>query len=238
MKKKLLGLGALLLAVTITSYSVSGTYAKYTSSSDALTDKARVAKWGIDLKANKPFTVKLFEESYTDVKSGSSDLKIIAPGTNGSYTFTIDTANALKATEVAYNVTTTVNIDDQIGQIVYWLKGDTEEDVSTFAKAKAQNVTFYMKEADGVGDTGVKAISELNTAIGEKMTFTYNEDGGAGTSVPTETLYWAWLYDHDSSKETGSDDNDNNAGNGTVDSETVTMTVNVTATQKGDDAAA
>ena len=44
MKKRTMAVGGLLMAVAMTSYSVAGTYAKYTSKID-LTDDARVAKW-------------------------------------------------------------------------------------------------------------------------------------------------------------------------------------------------
>ena len=48
MKKKIAVLGTLLMAVVITGYSVSGTYAKYVSEID-IEDEARVAKWKIGM---------------------------------------------------------------------------------------------------------------------------------------------------------------------------------------------
>ena len=46
MKKRTMAVGGLLLAVAMTSYSVAGTYAKYTSKID-LADEARIAKWDL-----------------------------------------------------------------------------------------------------------------------------------------------------------------------------------------------
>ena len=104
MKKKITVLGALLMAVVVTGYSVAGTYAKYVSKVD-LTDEARVARWNLtaadtctaDSNGNwsckKATALKLFDESYTEkgteggivyVKSLDGD-KVVAPGTTGQY---------------------------------------------------------------------------------------------------------------------------------------------------------
>lgn len=97
MKKKMIVLGALVMAVVLTGYSVSGTYAKYTSKFD-LADEARVAKWGFQLNdaeaTDSEINIDLFKASYeakddatkTDVAAG---VKVVAPGTKGEYTFTL-----------------------------------------------------------------------------------------------------------------------------------------------------
>lgn len=97
MKKKMSVLVALVMAVAVTSYSVSGTYAKYTSNVD-LTDEARVAKWSFTAtdKEGNPITdtnkFKLFADSYSYngtryVKSMTEGQNVVAPGTSGEYTF-------------------------------------------------------------------------------------------------------------------------------------------------------
>ena len=63
MKKRLSILAVLLLAITVTAYSVSGTYAKYTSNA-AGTSTARVAKWAFQINDNdvtNSFTFNLFD---------------------------------------------------------------------------------------------------------------------------------------------------------------------------------
>lgn len=90
-KKKGLLLVVLFLAVVGTAFSVSGTYAKYTSS-DEKSDSARVAQWKLDTLTD----INLFQASYdqildsteADAESTNGD-KIVAPGTSGSYTFNI-----------------------------------------------------------------------------------------------------------------------------------------------------
>lgn len=110
---KMLAIAALLVAVAVTSYSVSGTYAKYTTSK-TYTDSARVAKWGIGMTNE----VDLFYSNYTDVKSANGTDAVVAPGTQGNYTF------ALTGTpETDYTLDVTVTGEDNIGQLVYTLDG-------------------------------------------------------------------------------------------------------------------
>ena len=132
MNKKI-KLGIVLSLVTILSfYSVSGTFAKYTSSID-LSDEARVALWDFDLTRD----VDLFHDSYIDkngayVKSfGCKTVtengkekeicdNVIAPGTSGEYTFRIK-----GAPETSYQIKIEV-IDkiDTVGRITYDLDGE------------------------------------------------------------------------------------------------------------------
>lgn len=100
MKKKMMILAVLFLAVVVTGFSVSGTYAKYISAVD-VTDEARVAKWQLQYKdkygvtdVNESTTtqeIDLFKESYTfngKVYAESlSNGNIVAPGLKGEYTF-------------------------------------------------------------------------------------------------------------------------------------------------------
>lgn len=117
MKKKMSLLVALVFAVVLTSYSVSGTYAKYTSQADK-TDSARVAKW--DVKVNgkrltqteKTFTFNLFETiKDTDGTLEGDVLKvtnenIIAPGTQGSFDIVLNNNSEVTA-KYAINYTVT-----------------------------------------------------------------------------------------------------------------------------------
>ena len=59
MKKRTIALVALVFAVVVTAFSVSGTYARYATKQTG-TDTARVAKW----KVGEELTVNMFSESY------------------------------------------------------------------------------------------------------------------------------------------------------------------------------
>lgn len=123
MKKKMTVLAVLLLAVVTTTYSVSGTYAKYTSTFEGTTDSARVAKWAFSINntdmttASNAFTFDLFNtvndtdgNPETDVKEGTGET-IIAPGTQGSFAIVLANNSEVNAKyEVDYTVTNTANI--------------------------------------------------------------------------------------------------------------------------------
>ena len=122
MKKKLSILAVLVLAVTVTAYSVSGTYAKYTSTFTGSTSTARVAKWAFTVNSanitkTNTFTFDLFKTvkdsdgaAETDVKVGE-DENIIAPGTSGSFKIALANASEVNAKySIAYTVTNDANI--------------------------------------------------------------------------------------------------------------------------------
>ena len=118
MKKKMTILAVLVAAVAITSYSVAGTYAKYTSTSTA-SDTARVAKWGIGV-TNK--IENLFANSYIlDEQDNDIEAKeaVIAPGASGHYSFQFTGENA---PEVAYKLKATVNITDPTGKLKFFIE--------------------------------------------------------------------------------------------------------------------
>lgn len=104
----------MLIAVALTTCTVSTTFAKYTSTSTG-TDSARVAKWAVtindeDVVANDEFTINLFEDTFTNVQSAGSD-KVIAPGTEGSFDLVIKNASeVLAGYTVDYTVTNQGNI--------------------------------------------------------------------------------------------------------------------------------
>jgi len=111
---------ALLIAM-IALILVSGTYAKYTSSTTG-TASARVAKWSItfgdeDIMASNTFTFNLFDtikdtdgSTETDVKSANSD-KVIAPGTTGNFEVQLTNASEVSA---EYAIDYTVVNDNNI----------------------------------------------------------------------------------------------------------------------------
>lgn len=166
--KKMSMFALLLAAVVATSYSVSGTYAKYTSSSEG-TDSARVAKWGINMEN----VVDLFASDYTDVKSadngdGTFD-NVVAPGTEGSYTFTID-----GAPETNYTLEVDVTGTDTIGQIVYTLDKDTdaEQEFATIEELAAAIDQLY----DPAKVYAANTSTESEHTIGWYWTFEENDD--------------------------------------------------------------
>lgn len=195
---KLAKFTALVLLITLVALVlVSGTYAKYATTATG-SDKARVAHWKIDATNN---VSDLFADSYKNVKAGSSDLSIIAPGTSGSFDFTIDTASV----ETAYTLKIdTTGSEDQVNGAVsnyspikYSFKSGTET---------AENLTFaeLLEKIDAVGDGT-----------------TVHQPGEFGTY----TIGWAWTFDGDDTKDT---ELGNLVASG---DKTVSLSVKIVATQ-------
>lgn len=123
--KRMSVLAILVLAISITAFSVAGTYAKYTST-DTISDKARVARWNI----NELVNVSLFEDTYNsgaviNLDDDTSVTDVIAPGTQGSYNFklegSVETNYTIKA-----NVKEAEETNGLQGRVEYYLKdGDT-----------------------------------------------------------------------------------------------------------------
>jgi len=92
--KKRLVLIALLALLVVVSATFIGTFARYIRSG-TVSDNAVAAKFGLGI----PNTINLFSDSYTNVQADEADKKIIAPGTNGQYSFEVTGTS-----EVAYKV--------------------------------------------------------------------------------------------------------------------------------------
>jgi len=218
MKKKMIALCALLAAVVMTGYSVSGTYAKYTDSSIA-GDEARVAKWGIDTTKE----INLFNTSYISSNNPAmSDVatdpngdgkKVVAPGTSGVYAFTLD--GMTPETNYTLSVTDNGSIDETDGQIVYYLKsvtGDTTnlkfEDIGFTDADKALNITDL--------------VSKINEKYASKVYAANSSD---------ESVYViGWKWDFNGANVADTDHKDTNLGNEET-LGTVKLDVTITATQ-------
>lgn len=123
MKRKAMALTCLLVAVIVTAYSVCGTYAKYVSSFDNA-DEARVAKWNFSLdkdenEATNKYDINIFGDSYSIMKDDKSEytyvvssepgIKVVAPGTSGTYGFTVS-----GTAETNYTVSSSVTITNNV----------------------------------------------------------------------------------------------------------------------------
>ena len=119
MKRKSIFLISLMFMTLMSIYGVSGTMAKYVSSID-LSDEARVAKWDIGITRE----IDLFRDSYLNengdkiVESGNLDA-IVAPGTEGEYTFTI---SGVPETNYTLRIEVLEALDT-VGRITYSLDG-------------------------------------------------------------------------------------------------------------------
>ena len=151
-KNKMMRIASVLLvAVLLSTCAISGTFAKYVSTSSG-TDTARVAKWDVKISGStmtNTMSFNLFDtvkdetgdDADDDVKSANSD-KVIAPGTRGQFNFSIQNASEVTAEyTVDYTVTNTNNIPVKFSlDGNNWKDSIDELDVSD-AKTLAINAT-------------------------------------------------------------------------------------------------
>lgn len=109
MKKRVIVMTLLVLATVALIFSVQSTFAKY-KTSYTKTDNARVAKWGVNIEKS----IDLFSSSYASGVASIDKSKIVAPGTEGEYVFTIS-----GAPETNYKLRIDATGTDTIGRLEY-----------------------------------------------------------------------------------------------------------------------
>lgn len=216
----------LLVATLLSTCAISGTFAKYTTSTES-TDKARVAVWGFNKDAVTE--LNLFDSAYdTTVKANDND-NLIAPGTTKTGTFSIINADVAKDPEVSYNFTVSVagsSIADTIKNnpnIVWQLDNGT---FGTWDKLMSDILSLSGTDTD------------YNAGTTQAVTKQYNpgEVPSAFASGKAHTITWKWIFDeHAANKEAGTANNDVNdtaMGNTAVTTDTeAVVKITVSATQ-------
>ena len=207
-KAKILALVAtLVVLVAGIMFAISSTYAKYITSANG-TDSARVAHWNINTTNN---IKDLFASSYTNVVSGSEEQGVIAPGTSGSYSFTIE-----GKVETSYTLSIVADGKDEVNGAVSgynpikysFTKPNTGAD-------KASNPTVT---------TNGMTFEELKSAINSIDDGSTPHKAGS-LSGDTYTIGWTWELE-------GNDENDTLLGNLVSQGDkTISLSVNIIATQ-------
>ena len=186
----------MLIAVLMTTCTISGTFAKYVSSAEA-SATARVAKWGVEFVTHSD---DLFKPQYrynttpTGVNaefSVEADVDVVAPGTFGTgYSFTTAYPVGGKP-EVSYEVTF-----------------DAAEGFKTIY-ADTYYPILYTLEL-GANTVTTKDMGELMSELEswrymydvDKNVYYISNDGGAnwtnvGSAIPTLELSWVWEFHTD-----------------------------------------
>ncbi len=216
MTKKITFLGALLMAIVVTSYSVSGTYAKYISKID-IADEARVAKWEISgVDKNGTITsgqsIDLFKSSYEYGSNGtvvSASTDVVAPGTQGQYSFKL-TGN------VETNHTIKITTADSINNVVL--------------DNGYNPLKFYVaaNNTDASTITGWYDFATLLTELQDLYSGTANKVYAPGAVDNTEyTIFWKWDF-NDADDAVSA--NDTKLGENSA-NHNVTLSIRVTAEQ-------
>lgn len=203
----------LLVATLLTTCVISGTFAKYTTTTSG-SDKARVAYWGFNQDAKTD--IDLFDASYTNVKSENGD-NVVAPGTakTSTFAFGYDTNAKANAPEVAYTLTVDATATGDYTQLdanpnFKWTLEDAKGTKTEYQTVK--QLTDAIKALSG-DSTGSKeyAAGTLPT------TFTSADE--------TYTVGWKWEFDGNDN-----DAKDTAMGNATA-LDNVDLSISITATQ-------
>lgn len=222
-KNKMMRLASVLLVcVLLTTSVISGTFAKYVTTAEG-TDSARVAKWGVTITMSGDDTI--FKSVYAKddttpgltltnsveaATNGSTQDKVVAPGTTGSTTFSITgTPEVAVKLDVVVTATSTIKLAKDTD---YTMAAGTFEDTEVKVQPTAdyEPIRFKLeKKADTgntysvvklsndnkVQDSGGKdamnlTLAELRTAL-ESLSKVYE----ANTKLDaTYQITWTWPF--------------------------------------------
>lgn len=176
----------LLIATLMTTCTIGGTFAKYTTEKEAY-EEARVAKWGIELTAQG----EAFKNAY-DADSETAfdqtvvaEAKVVAPGTEGTLTNVSINGSPEVAFEVTYDATLTLTgweVDGAEYCPLIFTVGD--EDISMTS----------------VGGDVAAFVAAVEGAIED-----YSAEYEAGATVDadsTPNISWRWEFEGDNEKDT------------------------------------
>ena len=203
----------MLVFALLTTCIISGSFAKYVTNSNAASDVARVAKWGVTVTGTGTTFAKNYKAvadgntaaaddatSGITVKSSTAD-KVVAPGTKGSLAaFTVSGTPEVSA-EITYNATVTfTGWTAATCPITFKVNNETVTPAQLENKIKAASATFDVAST---------------SSFGEVM--------AAGLSVD-----WEWPYSVNSEGDIADTSWGNLAATGTAPTVTITITATIT----------
>lgn len=200
----------LLVAVLLTTCTISGTFAKYVTS-DTATDSARVAKFGVVVAASG----SLFDETYIDAPTepgtpGDPDLAVVSHGAvNGIKNVVAPGTNNAEGMKLAVTGTPEVDVNIAVDIVGYediflgtknglpdMTTGETTDTFDNTAAYHPVKFTLVQTKAGAdkilVDEGTIEAvISELGDLNNTKVDANTNLD----TVIGTLKLTWAWDFD-------------------------------------------
>ena len=220
----------LLVAVLLTTCVISGTFAKYVTSENG-EDSARVAKFGVKIKANGTMFADDYNTDDTEVvgtisksviTSGETGDAVVAPGTGGNLASATISGTPEVAVRVEY--TPELTIDEK------WKDANgTEYCPIVFTVGNETYGMTGMKDASG---TEVKnpqtSINALKTAV-ENAIKAYSKNYAAKTDLSGITndqvkVSWNWAFDNNNDK------GDTHLGDEAADNKAATIKLSIITT--------
>ena len=215
----------LLVAVLLTTSVISGTFAKYVTTGSA-TDSARVAKFGVEVKAEGTLFDKTYLKASANTPGGatedgsdftgltveSTNDKVVAPGTKSAETGLKLSVTGTPEVDVKVNISVN-NVKDVFLGTKSGLPDMTGADTTFDLSADYYPIKYTLKSSlitESISGTGatITAGSATGTLsqIQAVLTALNSTDGiyvDAGTDLATKigdiTLTWEWAYSDTSS---------------------------------------
>ena len=218
---------ALLVIALLTACAISGTFAKYTTSTTG-SDSARVAYWGFDQEST---TLNLFSTTYNGSVSSTED--VIAPGTSGSSTFKFAYGGTKTAPEVKYDFTVDAALPDEVTDY-----GSLDNNPNFYWTLKVKSGEGSATDVN-TDKTKYSTVSELIAAIealageaGGSKEYAVGELPAAFNNNQEYTIGWVWDYEagSDDSAKTTNNATDTKMGNAST-LEKIGIKISITATQ-------
>ena len=195
----------LLVAVLLTTCTISGTFAKYVTTASG-TDTARVAKWGVDIDivSGSGFSnqYQTYDSAYTGTVSVKSidDAKVVAPGTSsedvdGDVKFTIS-----GKPEVAVKVDIVFDAKNEIKLAAgdYLDYTTASNDIDTFTLASEYYPVKFTLTKDGTAVVTDGTLSDVETALNSDTAYYAPNQDLAVTYVMT----WKWAISENDKADT------------------------------------
>lgn len=230
--------GLLLALVLVTSCFVGGTFAKYVTKAGGASNEARVAKWGVTVKATGDGEV--FSDEYKDptdskttVKAevGETNYKLVAPGTKKENVATITLKGQPEvAVKVDYHA---------VLHLVGWnYNAGTDPADAKFYCPLIFTITVDETETK-VNGLDMNSANDLETKVTEiitKLSKEYGPNTNLGTGNGHEVkVSWEWPFEDtaDGAKQTDVKDTylGDQAAKGGLSTPTVTFGMSATVTQ-------
>ena len=196
-KNRMMRLASMLLvAVLLTTSTISGTFAKYVTT-DGASDTARVAKWGVTIET----TGKMFGDAYKDgvvafvanedvdtitVEADTEGTNVVAPGTNG--------------TLAAYDIAGTPEVDTEVTYTAELTLTGWKVDITDDGVDNAEEYCPIVFNVNGVEIKFVDTVANLETAVENAIvnaTAKYHTNDDLSAVEDDLVVTWAWAFEVD-----------------------------------------
>lgn len=197
---------ALLVAVLLTTCTISGTFAKYVTSDDA-TDSARVAKFGVVVTADG----SLFEKSYINAPEANETaatvvagetVDVVAPGTNNASNAFKFSITGTPEVDVRVDVVVTNNTNDVFlkqGTYEKLTTGNADDEYDLDADYYPVKYTLTKQGSPVVEDV---TLAGLTTALQNISVANVPANTNLGNQFGEYEISWEWVIDGNNDADT------------------------------------